>query len=225
MSDKIVLAVQPRETLGKAVKKLRAEGFVPAVIADHGKESIHVQMEYQAFVRVLHAAGRHHPVEITGLGKSYTVLIRSLTRDPKLNTVTHVMFNAVAANQKVEAEVPIKPQFAEGNENHPAERAGLIVLSQLDEVEVKALPKDLPDELFYNAEKLVAVGDHVTVADLIVPAGVTVETEASHAVATVFEPSALAAANEAAAGDAEEAAPAAEEGAEEAGPAAEETKE
>lgn len=225
MSDKIVLAVQPRETIGKAVKRLRAEGFVPAVIADHGKESVHIQVEYQAFVRVLQSAGRHHPIEISGLSKPYTVLVRSLTRDPKLNTVTHVMLNAVAANQMVEAEVPVKPRFAEDHDNHPAERTGLIVLSQLDEVEVKALPKDLPDEIFYDAEKLVAVGDHVTVADLIVPAGVTVETEASHAVATVFEPSALAAANEAAAGDAEEAAPAAEESAEEAAPVAEEAKE
>ena len=225
MSDKIVLAVQPRVMLGKAVKKLRAEGFIPAVIADHGKESTHIQVEYQAFVRVLHEAGRHHPIEITGLEQPYTVLVRNLTRDPKLNTVTHVMLNAVGVNQMVEAEVPVKPQFAEGYENHPAERTGLIVLSQIDEVAVKAFPRDLPDELYYDAEKLAVVGDHVTVADLIVPAGVTVETEANHAVATVFEPSALAAANEAAAGDAKEAAPAADETAEEAAPAADEAKE
>jgi large subunit ribosomal protein L25 len=225
MSDKIVLAVQPRETLGKGVKKLRADGFIPAVIADHGKESTHIQVEYQSFVRVLREAGRHHPIEITGLEKPYVVLVRNLTRDPKLNTVTHVMLNAVAANQMVEAGVPVKPKFAEDHDNHPAERTGLIVLSQIDEVQVKAFPKNLPDELFYDAEKLAVVGDHVTVADLIVPEGVTVETEASHAVATVFEPSALAAANEAAAGDAEEAAPATDEATEEAAPATEEAKE
>ena len=82
------------------------------------------------------------------------------------------------------------------------------MLSQADEVGVKALPKNLPDELFYDAEKLVAVGDQVTVADLEVPEGVEVETEATHVIATVFEPSALAAANDEAGGDAEEAAPA-----------------
>lgn len=226
MSDTFALTVQPRETLGKQVKKIRSEGFVPAVIHNHGKESTHVQVEYQPLVKVVHGAGRHHPVELTVDGKKVTVLIRSITRDPKLGTVTHVVFNAVRANQKVEAEIPVKPQFSEGHDNHPAERAGLIVLEQLDVVEVKALPKDLPDELYYDAEKLVTVGDHVTVADLIIPAGVEVETELTHAVASVFEPSALAAANEAAAGDAEEAAPAAEEEAgEEAAPAAEETKE
>ena len=162
------------------------------------------------FMHVFHAAGHHHTVEITGLGKKYTVITRDVTRDPRLNSVTHVMFNAVDANQQVETSVPVKPKFAEGFDNHPAERTGLIVLAQIDEVEVKAMPKDLPDELFYNAEKLVVVGDHVTVADLIVPAGVVVETEAEHSVATVFEPSALASANEAAAGEAEAAAPVAE---------------
>lgn len=210
MSDQITLEVQPRDTLGKTVKNVRAEGFIPAVIHDHGKESVHIQVEYQAFAKAFHTAGRHHPVELSVAGKKYTALVRDVTRDPKLNSFTHVVFNAVSANQQVDAEIPVKPQYAEGNDVSPAERAGLIVLAQLDEVAVKALPKDLPDELFYDVEKLVAVGDHITVADLIVPAGVVVETEASHAVASVFEPSALAAANEAAAGEAEIETPTAE---------------
>ncbi len=208
MSDTITLLVEPRETLGKAVKRLRKEGIVPAVIHDHGKDSIHVQAEYQTLTKVLHAAGRHHPVEITVGSKKYTTLIRSATFDPRLGTVTHVIFNAVKANQKVGAEVPVKARYSEGNEASPAERAGLIVLTQTDEVEVKALPKNLPDELFYDAEKLVAVGDQVTVADLEVPEGVEIESEVTHVIATVFEPSALAAANDEAGGDAEEAAPA-----------------
>lgn len=210
MSDQILLEVQPRDTLGKGVKTVRANGFVPAVIHDHGKASIHIQAEYQAFAKAFHSAGRHHPIELTVDGKKYTALIRDVTRDPKLNHYTHVVFNAVSANQKVDADVPVKPQYAEGNEASPAERAGLIVLSQLDEVAVKALPKNLPDELFYDAEKLVSVGDHITVADLIIPAGVEIETDMSHAVAAVFEPSALAAANEATAGEAENEATAAE---------------
>lgn len=202
MSDSITLEVAARDTLGKAVKRLRKDGIVPAVIHDHGKDSVHVQAEYQSMTKVFHEAGRHHPVELLLDGKKYTVLIRGASFDPRQNTITHVVFNAVSANQKVEADIPVVARYAEGNESSPAERSGLIVLAQLEEVKVKALPKDLPDELAYDAEKLVAVGDHVTVADLDVPAGVVVETDANHALATVFEPSALAAANEAAAGDA-----------------------
>ena len=203
MSDTVTLEVAARDTLGKAVKHLRKDGVVPAVIHDHGKESVHIQADFQAITKVFHSAGRHHPVELTLGNKKYTALIRTVAIDPRLNTITHVVFNAVSANQTVEADVPVLPRYAEGNESSPAERSGLIVLNQLEEVAVKALPKNLPDQLFYDAETLIAVGDHVTVADLDVPAGVTVETDPNHSLATVFEPSALAAANDEAGGDAE----------------------
>lgn len=202
MSD-ITLDLITRDTLGKAVKKLRREGVVPAVIHDHGKPSVHVQADARAIYKAYQQAGKSQPIELTADSKKYTALIKDVAFDPRLNTITHVVFNAVKANEKVEAEVPVHPVYAEGNESSPAERAGLIVLAQLDSVAVKALPRDLPSKLTYDAEKLVEAGDQVTVADLVVPDGVVVETEAEHVVATVFEPSALAAANDEAGGDAE----------------------
>lgn len=208
--DTINLELQPRATLGKAVKHIRKDGQVPAVIHDHGKPSLHVQAEYMTVLKVWRQAGKHHPVQLKADGHDFTALIKDATFDPRKHRLTHIVFNAVDKNQKVEAEVPIRPRYAEGNESTPAERSGLIVLEQLDAVDVKAIPTNLPDFLEYDAEKLMEIGDHVTVADLIVPAGVEVETEASHAVATVYEPGALAAANDALAGAAEE--PAAAEG-------------
>jgi len=203
MSDQITLAVEPRDTLGKGVKRLRAAGVVPGVIHDHGKQSVHVQAEYQALYKAYVAAGKHHPVELTAAGKKYTTIVKDVTFDPRYHSITHIVFGAVKANEKVEAEVPVRPTYAEGNEVSPAERAGLIVLAQLDAVQVKALPRDLPDALTYDAEKLVEVGDQVTVEDLTVPGGVEVGTEPHQVLATVFEPSALAAANDDAGGAAQ----------------------
>ncbi len=202
MSDQITLAVEPRDTLGKGVKRLRAAGVVPGVIHDHGKASVHVQAEYQALHKVYLTAGKHHPVELTAAGKKYTTIVKDVTFDPRYHSITHVVFGAVKANEKVDAEIPVRPSYAEGNDASPAERAGLIVLAQLDTVEVKALPRDLPDVLTYDAEKLAKVGDQATVEDLVVPGGVEVETEPHHVLATVFEPSALAAANDDAGGTA-----------------------
>ena len=105
--------------------------------------------------------------------------------------------------RSVEAEVPLRARYDEGNESSPAERSSLIVLGQLSFVEVKAVPDKIPDVLEYDGEKLVEIGDQVTVADLIVPDGVEVLTEPEHVVATVYEPSALAAANDAVGGQAE----------------------
>lgn len=203
MSDQISLKVDGRDIFGKAVKSLRRDGLVPGVIHDHGKASLHVQADYQALHKVYLAAGRHHPVQLTADGKDYTTIIKSVTFDPKYHVMTHIVFGAVKANEKVEAEVPVHPAYGEGNDSSPAERAGLIVLAQLDTVQVRALPKDLPDQLTYDAETLVAVGDQVTVADLSVLADVEVITEPEHVLATVFEPSALAAANDEAGGTAE----------------------
>jgi len=208
--DTINLDLQPRVILGKAVKHLRREGFIPAVIHDHGKDSIHVQADYTAIHKVWQKAGKHHPIQLTAGDLSFTALIKTAEFDPRKHRLAHVVFNAVDKNQKVEAAVPVQPRYDEGNEASPAERNGLIVLTQLDEVEVRAIASKLPDALLYDAEKLIEIGDHVTVADLIVPEGVEIETEGTHSIATVYEPSALAAANDAAGGDAEEVAPEAE---------------
>lgn len=202
--DSISLTLEPRKVLGKQVRQLRNAGTVPAVIHDHGKESVIVQGDFMQLTKVYKQAGKHHPIEVKTGDKSYVALIKSATFDPKKHQLTHIVFNAVDRNQKVEAEVPVRAKYDEENEASPAERNGLIVLSQLEAVQVKATPSNIPDVLEYNAEKLIEVGDSVTVADLVIPSGVEVETDSNHAVATVYEPSALAAANEAAAGEGEE---------------------
>jgi large subunit ribosomal protein L25 len=182
--DSINLKLEKREVLGKAVKHLRRDGFVPAVIHDHGKPSLHVQGDKVAM-------------------QNFVALIRDAEFDPKKHQLRHLVFNAVDKDQKVEAEIPVRPHYDEGNESSPAERNSLIVLSQLETVQVKAIPTQLPDFFEYDAEKLVEVGDHVTVADLSIPQGVEMITEPEHAIATVYEPSALQAANDDAGGDAE----------------------
>lgn len=223
--DSIVLTVEPRSTIGKAVKHLRKNGNVPAVIHDHGKESIIVQGKYTDMLKAYQAAGKHHPIELKAGEQNYTVLIKKVEFEPRKNQLNHLVFNAVDKNQKVEADIPIRPRYEGDNESSPAERTGLIVLSNLETVEVRAVADKLPDFLEYDAEKLIEIGDHATVADLVVPEGVEVVTEPEHTIATVYEPSALAAANDALAGEAEEEAPAVEGTAEgEEAPAAEAEK-
>lgn len=208
--QEIVLNLEPREVTGKAVKKLRDDNMVPAVIHDHGKPSLVVMGDYLEILKAYQKAGKHHPVNLKAGPQHFTALIKQADFDPKKHLLRHVVFNAVKANEKVSAEIPVHIRYAEGNDSTPAERAGLVVLHQLEAVEVEAIPKELPDALYFDGEKLVAAGDSATVADLIVPSGVTLKTDPTHPLASVFEPSALQAANDAAGGDAEEEAPAEE---------------
>ena len=208
--DVMNLTLEPRSITGKAVKHLRKDGKTPAVIHDHGQPSIIVEADTVSLLKAYRQAGKHHPIILSAGGKTYTAMIKTVEFEPRKHLLNHVVFNAVAADQVVEAEIPIEPQFNEGNEASPAERSGLIVLNNLESVTVEALPKDLPEVIYYDAEKLVEIGDQISVADLILPPSVVLKTETNHAVATVYEPSALAAANESAGGSAEEAVPAEE---------------
>ena len=93
--DKISLSLTPRDVTGKQVRALRRDGLVPAVIHDHGKDSVVVQAEYNELIKVFRQAGKHHPVNLKADGKSYLAIIKSATFEPRKNRLNHVVFNAI----------------------------------------------------------------------------------------------------------------------------------
>lgn len=200
----ITLDLEKRDVLGKRVKDLRQQGMIPAVIHDHGRDSIIVSAEYQAAHKAYSQAGRHHPVSLSVGGKKYTAIIKNVTHDPRHNSISHIVFNAVKANQKIVADIPVQMRLPEGDELAPAERTGLMILHNATTIQVEAPANKLPDALYFDGEKLAEVGDHVTVADLEIPEGITLKADESQTVASVFEPSAVVAeeAEEAAEGEA-----------------------
>lgn len=209
-SDKIVVDLEPREQVGKRLSALRSAGMTPAVIHNHGKDSIHVQGNIQELARVYNQAGKHHPVELKVASKQYLALIKDVDFEPTKHRMRHVVFQAIKQNEAVEAEIPVV--FTPEAEV-PAERKGLLVLKQLDHVQVKALPKDLPDELVIDPSSLEEVGDSLSVADIVVPTNVTLLTETETQVAVVEMPKdQIAEADAAAAALAEDADKPADEG-------------
>lgn len=182
------LQLQERSTLGKGLGALKREGLVPAVIHNHGAESIHVMAPETELVKVYKAAGKHHPLNLEAGSQKFLALIKDVQMDPVRRRMEHVVFQAIRQDEKVEAEIPI---HLEGE--IPAEKTGLIVLHQLDTLQVEALPKDLPDEIVADATVLAELHDKITVGDLKLPAGVVALTDPEHPVATVAEPRAVAA--------------------------------
>ncbi len=182
--DTITLTLEKRDVVGKGLNKLRREGKMPAVIHNHGKESIVVIGPYIEMLKVYQQAGKHHPVTVQVGSEKYMALIRSVDFEPKKNQLRHVVFNAIKQDEKQKTEVPV--HFVEDAEI-PAEKAGLMVIKQLDAVEIEALPKDLIDELTVDPSGLTEIGDKITVADIKVPEGITILTEAEHPIATVEE--------------------------------------
>src|SRR5581483_8267846 len=174
--------LEQRTVVGKGLNHLRRDGVIPAVIHNHGQDSIHVMGPEMELVRVYHAAGKHHPLNLEVGSQKFLALIKDAHFDPVKRRLRHVVFQAIKQDETVEAEVPIK---LEGD--IPAEKIGLMVLHQLDHVEVEALPRNLPDELIVDATKLAELQDEITVADLQVPEGVTILTDIEHPIARVVE--------------------------------------
>jgi large subunit ribosomal protein L25 len=178
--DTVVL--QERSVLGKGLGKVRDEGLVPGVIHNHGEQSIHVMAPEVEINKLYKAAGKHHPLNLQVGSDKYFVLIKDVHINPVKHRLQHIVFQTIRRDEKVQSEVPIR---LEGD--IPAEKIGLMTLHQLDQVQIEALPKNLPDELFVSAEKLAELHDKITVADIRVPEGVTILTDPDHPIATVVE--------------------------------------
>lgn len=215
MGDKITLNVAERDVRGKKVARLRKEGLTPGVVYGPGIEPLSIQVPEGELKKVVAAAGKHTPVHLTG-SKRRIAMIKDVDIDPVRNAIQHVSFHAVRADQPVTTEVPI---VLTGVGESEAEKNGLIVLQIVDRVEVKALPMDLPESIEISILDLKEEGEKLTLAAAKVPDNVEfVEHDdgreydedeeqpkvTDQVVASVWEPAALQAANEAAAGDAED---------------------
>lgn len=215
MGDKIALALDERTVHGKKVKTLRDEGLIPAVVYGPGIDPISVQIAEGIMLKTYKQAGTHAPVHLNIGGKKKIAMIKDVDFDPVKGVIRHVSFHAVKASEPVVAEVPI---ILDGEGESEAEKNGLIVLQTLEKIEVKALPMDLPDALRADIRPLKEAGEKLLLETIALPENVElVEHESGHGdddeehhsvtelvVASVWEPSALQAANEAAAGEAED---------------------
>lgn len=217
MGDKITLTLDERTAHGKKVKQLRRDGIVPVVVYGPGIEPVSAQVDQVMMGKVYSAAGKHAPVHLTVDGKKKIAMIKDVEVDNVKRRINHVSFHAVRQNQPVDAEVPIR---LVGEGESEAEKSGLIILQNLDKIEVKALPMDLPEALEVSILHLKEAGERVLVSDIAVPENVEIidnddghgdefdEEERSgvmdQLVASVWEPSALQAANDSTGGDAQD---------------------
>lgn len=183
--DKITVELQERSVVRKGLNGLRKEGLVPAVIHNHGHESLLVMGDHIQLAKVYNLAGKHHPVELKLAGKDHLALIKDVDFEPAKHRLRHIVFQSIKQNETVEAKIPV---IFEEDVEIPAEKKSLLVLKQLDYALVKAFPRDLPDQLVVNPTSLAEVGDTLTVTDLVVPTGVTILTEPETTVATVEMP-------------------------------------
>lgn len=177
------LPAEKRTVLGKQVKKLRREGYLPANIYGKDLSSVAIQVKYDAFNEVFKEVGETGLVDVTLDGERRPVLFKNVQMNYQTHLPLHVDFYQVNLKEKVKSMIPL--EFV-GEATAVTEKLGML-LTSLNEVEVEALPEALPENIEVNVEPLAEVDAQLTVGDLTIPEGVTILTDAGQVVARIGE--------------------------------------
>jgi len=181
--QQIELTVQKREVLGKKVKSLRREGLIPGVLYGRETDPVSLQVEEKELNYVLAQAGEHRLIALK-IGRAREPQM-ALTRDVQWDVITgrpvHVDFYAVVMTEKITTEVPLV--FV--GKAPAAERAEVILLQGLDEIEIECLPGDLIEAIEVDLSGLREIDQAIYVKDLRVPPTVDVLTDAEELIVKV----------------------------------------
>lgn len=183
----IVLKAHPREQLGKKSKTLREKGLLPAVIYNSRTESLPLVIETKEFLQVYKQTGESDIIDLVIERDSKKETKKVLIQDIAYHFITglpiHVDFYEVEMNKPVTARVEL---IFIGES--PAVKKGGILVKAMDEIEVEALPKDLPHSLEVDISPLIEFEQTIYVKDLKVPLGVKILVKPDTPVATVSAP-------------------------------------
>jgi large subunit ribosomal protein L25 len=184
MPDRPRLAAASRTVTGKKVARLRHEGLLPAVVYGHGTASEPVTVDAHEFDLLRRHVGASTLVDLQVDGKKsrpvivHAIQVHRITRRP-----LHVDLFAVRMTEELTVEVQLV-----GVGIAPATDAGGTLVHPVGSVKVRALPDNLPETLQYDLSSLVDFDGTITVADLQVPEGVTVQADPSEVIARVLAP-------------------------------------
>lgn len=160
----IKLSAQKREIVGRKVKKLRKEGLIPANVYGKKTKSISISLKKEDFEEVYREAGETGVVKLTieGEKEERPVLIQNPQKHPLTEESLHVDLRQIILTEKVKAQIPVE---IEGEAPAAQQKIGILIQT-VSEIEVEALPMDLPEKFVVDVSKLANVGDEIKVKDL-----------------------------------------------------------
>lgn len=175
------LKVQKRQITGSKVKSLRQQGIIPAEIYGRGFENFHLSVPMKDFNKVFKTAGENTVINLMVDGDKYPVLIHDVSYDGITGDVDSIDFYRVRMDEKIKVKVPVEfmgitPAIKEKN--------GLLVKA-LHEVEVEALPNEIPHSFQVDLSKLNDIGQSIYIKDLIISGNVKVLVIPETVVATI----------------------------------------
>lgn len=162
--DRLSLHATERVILGKKVKKLRKDGFLPGHVFGKGVEGEAVSVSEKDFLKTFHQAGETTLIDLKiGKEKIRPVLVREVQYDPVSGKPMHIDFYQVNLSEKVKVSVPL---LQIGEQPEVVHLGEAIVLQTLNEVEVEALPSDLIEKIEVDITPLKQIDDAITLGQL-----------------------------------------------------------
>ncbi|MGD1996410.1 MAG: 50S ribosomal protein L25 [Anaerolineae bacterium] len=167
-AKQIELNAKERTVLGKKVRRLREEGWIPAVLYGASVESRPLQIEETQAEEIVSRAGTSQliAVHIEGEEEPLRVLVRDLQRDPIHRNLLHLDLYQVDMEQRITVEVPL---VLVGESPPVAQQEGVLFQTK-ETIELECLPVDLIEAIEVDLSQLTDIGHQITVADLAVPA-------------------------------------------------------
>ncbi len=178
------LRAQIRKELGKKTKTLRRAGFLPAVLYGENVPSQSITVSYKDFERAYREAGESTLLKLELEGKPFNVLIYDIKEDALSGNHLHADFYAVRMDKEIKTKIQI--EFL--GESPAVKSEGGILVKVLQEIEVEALPQDLPHGLRVDLAGLSAIGARLLVKDILLPKGVRVMADPEKIVVLVEAP-------------------------------------
>jgi len=173
MSDNISLNAEPRSDSGKgASRRLRHQGLVPAIVYGGKFDPVQISIDHNVFLHELDKETIYtQVVDLKMDGKTQEVILRDLQRHPYRNKIMHADFFRIDKNTPIKVVVPIHVTNAE--ECVGVKMDGGMMTQVVTEIEIIALPKDLPEYLEIDALNL-HLGEILHLTDIQMPEGVEI---------------------------------------------------
>lgn len=207
MAQQTELEISRREVMGKAVKRLRKEGIIPANIFGHNEASMAIQIDAGAFERLRRSHGSRSvlTLRMSGTKSTQTALIRHVQREPQTSKIIHVDFFRVSLSERIRVKVPL--HFT--GEAPAVKTENGVMLHLLDAIEIECVARDIPEYLEVDVSGLIEIDAILHASDVKLPANFTLITDPEEGIVKVAATRAEVAEEAAEAAAASEAAPAA----------------
>lgn len=179
------LTAKSRIELGKKTKALRRAGFLPAVVYGEEVDPQSITVSMRDFEKVYQSAGETGLVTLIVDGtKPLNVMVQDIAYEPLTGRPIHADFHSVRMDKEIDAKIPL----VFSGEPPAVKNVGGILVKVMQEIEVRALPKNLPREIVVSVGALEKIGDRIQVKDVAMPTGVMVREDLDDVVAIIDEP-------------------------------------